>query len=594
MLLISAETTKSNRGDGRVADRLRVMLTTEGTYPFHQGGVSTWCHMFVDQLRVVDYVVYSIIMNPYVTQKFELRPETTLIKVPLWGTEEPNEHLDKPFSQVYLAKRSTDPRVIRQHFIPLFSSLMTEIISVDKSPVRLGRVLSEMHTYFRDYDYKTSFTSELTWGVFKSLVFAAGDARTKPLAKPSVFDLTQSLGWIYRFLTVLNTPLPQVDVSHSAAAAFCGIPCVVAKLQNKTPFLLTEHGVYLREQYLALQRRGQSPYMDTFLIRLIQSVSSLNYAFADQVSPVCQYNTRWERAFGVRPENIKVICNGVDERLFSPSDAPKPQPQPTVVAVARIDPVKDVITLIRAASIVRAQIPEVKFVIYGSVSVPSYFEECKALVAQLELEHSFIFAGHTHDVPAAYRSGDLVVLSSITEGFPYSVVEAMMVGKPVVATDVGGVKEAIGDCGVVVRPREPDELAQALVRLLQDHALRSAMGNEARQRALSYFTIERSLRLYLESYRRLVERRERSADEDQLSLCQLSAERGYALMEAGHYHEAIAYYRLAAAHSPHSPSTPVWLAEVAEAYNRLGMFDQAFCELDKAQALAQMIGEKSA
>ncbi len=577
-----------------MADRLRVMLTTEGTYPFHQGGVSTWCHMFVDKLQVVDYVVYSIIMNPYVTQKFELRPETTLIKVPLWGTEEPNEHLDRPFSQVYLAKRRTDQRVIREHFIPLFINLMSEIISVDKSPVRLGRVLSEMHTYFHDYDYKTSFTSDLTWSAFKSLVFEAGLARSKPLAEPSVFDLTQSLGWIYRFLTVLNTPLPQVDVSHSAAAAFCGIPCVVAKIQNKTPFLLTEHGVYLREQYLALQRRGQSPYMDTFLIRLIQSISSLNYAFADQVSPVCQYNTRWERAFGVRPETIEVIYNGVDERLFSPGDTLKTQPQPTVVSVARIDPVKDVISLIRAAGIVRTQIPGVKFLIYGSVSVPSYFEECKALVAQLELEQSFIFAGHTNDVPAAYRSGDLVVLSSITEGFPYSVVEAMMVGKPVVATDVGGVREAIGECGIVVRPREPEELAQALVRLLQDQTLRAAMGNEARQRALSYFTVERSLRLYLESYRRLVDRRERSADEDQHPKCQLSAQRGYASMESGNYHEAIAHYRLAVAYSPRSASAPVWLAEIAEAYNRLGMFDQAFFELDKAQVLAQMLEDESA
>ncbi len=570
--------------------RIRVMLSTEGTYPFHQGGVSTWCNVLVEKLPNIDYVIYSIIMNPFVTQKFSLPDNASLIKVPLWGTEEPSEHLTTPFSKVYTAKRYTDSKVIQREFIPLFKELIEEIVSIDKNPLKFGNVLFEIHKYLRDYDYKNSFKSEMAWKVFKSTVLEhSADSRNK-LAMPSVFDLTQSLGWIYRFLVILNTPLPRVDVSHSAAAAFCGIPCVLAKLENKTPFLLTEHGVYLREQYLSLSRRGYSSYLNTFLIRLIHSVAGLNYAMADQVSPVCAYNTRWERIFGVEAHRIQVIYNGVDKDIFSPSRDYHNSPHPTVVAVARVDPVKDLVTLIRCAAIVRDRIPDVRFIVYGSVTVPEYYEECLVLRKELDLEETFIFAGHTDDVPSAYRSGDVIALTSVTEAFPYSVVEAMMTGKPVVATDVGGVREAIGDCGLVVKPRRPEEFARALIMLLEDPALRVSLGKEARERALNHFTIERALELYLNSYRRLAARYvEPRVVPISLKRQKLLAERGYALADMGYWREAITQFRQAVKAAPGSAAVPVLLTEIARAYNNLGEFDLAFSELEKAEIMAEYL-----
>ncbi|HOV79224.1 MAG TPA: GT4 family glycosyltransferase PelF [Bacillota bacterium] len=569
-------------------DRIRVLLSTEGTYPFHQGGVSSWCNTLVQKLTGVDYIIYSIIMNPYVTQKFNLPGNAELIKVPLWGTEEPSEHLTTPFSQVYTAKRFTDKKVVEEHFVPLFRVLIEEIVSPVKNHARFGNVLFELYRYFKDYDYKNSFKSEAAWKVFRDIVLnCVADAKNK-LAQPSVFDLTQSLGWIYRFLIILNTPLPRVDVAHSAAAAFCGIPCVLAKLENRTPFLLTEHGVYLREQYLSLANRNYSSYLNTFLIRMIHSVAGLSFAMADQVSPVCVYNARWEKKLGVQPSVIKVIYNGVDRELFSPQAAPQKNRYPTVVAVARVDPVKDLVTLIRAAAIVRERIQDVRFIVYGAVSVPEYYDECLALRRQLDLEETFIFAGHTDDVPSAYRSADVIALSSITEAFPYSVVEAMMTGKPVVATDVGGVREAVGECGIVVRPRRPEQFAQALITLLEDPLLRDSLGKEARERALNYFTIEKALELYLASYRKLSSRLvEPAAVSVRLRRQRLFAERGYALAEMGCWNEAIAQFRLAVNAAADSAAVPVLLMEIAGAYNKLGKFDNAFNELEKAEALIQ-------
>ncbi len=573
----------------RTKGRIKVMMTTEGTYPFHQGGVSTWCNVLVMGQPTVDYVIFSVMMNPYVTQKFTLPGNSTLIKVPLWGTEDPSEHLTSPFSEIYLAKKRTDTKIVKSHFLALFSDMISEIISKDKNPLKFADILYELYVFFKTYDYRNSFKDELVWAAFKEQVLRFTADPKNQFAEPSVFDIIQSLGWLYRFFTIINTPLPQVDVTHSAAAAFCGIPGVLAKMENKTPFLLTEHGVYLREQYLSVNRMHYSSYLKTFLIRFIHSITQLNFAMADQVSPVCLYNTRWEQRFGVSPSKLEVIYNGVDRDIFAPSREQRLNPQPTVVTVARIDPVKDLITLIRSAAIVKDRLPEVKFLVYGSVAVPDYYEECLGLCKQLNLGETFIFAGHTNDVPAALRSGDVIALSSITEAFPYSVVEAMMAGKAVVATDVGGVREAIADCGLVVRPRQHEQMAQALITLLEDSELRHTLGEEAHKRALNLFTIERSLGLYLKSYQKLI----RSTEQPQvisilLQRQKLLANKGYALLEIGYWQEAIAQFQKAVDLNPNSLAVPVLLTEIAFAYNELGESERANNDLERAKALTNI------
>ena len=86
------------------------------------------------------------------------------------------------------------------------------------------------------------------------------------------------------------------------------------------------------------------------------------------------------------------------------------------------------------------------------------------------------------------------MLSSISEGFPYTVIEAMSSGRPTVSTNVGGVvAEAVGDTGIVVPPRDPRAFADACLMLLQDEELRARLGAQARRRVLDMFTLERSM-----------------------------------------------------------------------------------------------------
>lgn len=574
-----------------MSEKIKVMMTTEGTYPFHHGGVSTWCDMLLSSLnKDMDFVVYSIIMNPYVTQKFNLPENTELIKVPLWGTEEPHEHLNIPFSKIYTAQRNTTEQIIKEKFIPLFIDLIDEIISYEKKPVKFANTLHQLYRYFKEYDYKKSFKSEITWETYKDLIAERSKDESYRLDNAGSYSLINSLGWVYRFMTVLNTPIPKVDVTHSAAAAFCGIPCVLAKLEYNTPFILTEHGVYLREQYLSLSSRGYSSFLNTFLIRLIHSVVNINYYYADQISPVCSYNTRWERRFGVKQDKIRVIYNGVGKNFLNTNMEASKRNAPTVVSVARIDPVKDIITLLKAAAIVKKEIPDVKFVVYGSVTVQDYYEECLKLKDKLSLGDSFIFAGHISDVPKAYQSGDIAVLSSISEGFPYSVVEAMMSGKPVVATDVGGIKEALDNCGIVVPPRNKKKLADGMIKLLSDSRLRASMSEDAVERALNFFTTKAFQDSYYKSYVQLSLEAYSSKlpvkAKHKKMLQHLLIERGLALFEYGFYRDAAYTFKEAINIDCNSPSVPFLLGKIAEAYNNSGEYEKAANELSKLELIA--------
>ena len=94
----------------------------------------------------------------------------------------------------------------------------------------------------------------------------------------------------------------------------------------------------------------------------------------------------------------------------------------------------------------------------------------------------------------------LFALTSVSEGFPYTVIESMAMGRPPVATRVGGVPEAVGDAGLIVRPRDSMGVASALIRLLEDAPLRVRLGQAARARVMELFTLEGCLDAYRRAY----------------------------------------------------------------------------------------------
>jgi glycosyltransferase involved in cell wall biosynthesis len=483
---------------------MNVLLTTEGTYPFSGGGVSTWCDTLIRNTPEVRYTLLPLMMNPHVELKYAPPPNVRrVLEVPLWGIEEPAEFIsDIPFASLYERKQRTPVAAIENEFLPAFGAFLDAVLASDAD--KLGAALLQMEDYFRDRDYGTTMKSRLVWDAFAARLEAHGRelARSHPAGErciPSLFDLTECLRWLWHFLVVLNVRAPRVAVTHTTAAAFCGIPCITAKLRHGTPMVVTEHGVYLREQNLFLSRFRRLFFAKHFLLSLITAVSRANYRFADVVAPVCHYNTRWEVAHGAPREKIEVIYNGVDPDRFTPG--PRPEGPPHVVATARVDRLKDTETFLRVAARVRETHPSVRFTIFGAVSDEAYYAECLALRRQLGVDVTMGTA--TDDVVSAYRAADIVLLTSISEAFPFSVIEAMACGRAVVASDVGGVREALDGCGIVVRPRDVEQFAAALRRLLDDGPLRAKFAARARAKVIEQFRVDNSVAAYLELYRRL-------------------------------------------------------------------------------------------
>ena len=298
--------------------RISVLLTTEGTYPFYTGGVSKWCDRLTQGLPDMDFDVLAVVTNPYPEAKYELADNVrTVTKVPQWGLLQPAEFSrHQPTSLVLRNMWDTTRQVIEDRFRPIFERFLSLVFSSSCDKEELGEALLDLQRYFQHYDYARTMNSLDAWDVLQHAVHASWECRPAAAEDPTLAEVKEAYRLLYHLLMVLHFPIPEADITHSSSAGFCGLPCILAKLVHGTPYLLTEHGVYLREQYLNLRRQMKSVFVRWFLCRLVENVVELNYFFADQISPVCAFNSRWEEHLGVPRERIKVMFNGVGSRAI--------------------------------------------------------------------------------------------------------------------------------------------------------------------------------------------------------------------------------------------------------------------------------------
>lgn len=225
----------------------------------------------------------------------------------------------------------------------------------------------------------------------------------------------------------------------------------------------------------------------------------------------------FEAALAVPSGQMRAVYNGVsvDRFRFDPAARSRVRgalgmadDQKLLLAVGRLAPPKDYPNLLRALALLgeRTSLSDVRLVIAGDGPL---LKTLRSLVCELELDSQVVtFLGARDDVPNLMSAADVFVLPSAREGFGLVVAEAMACERPVVATDCGGVSEVLGDCGWLVRPRAPDELAAALALALElTPADVRRMGQAARARVVSAYAIEGAARTWLGIYAQLADRR---------------------------------------------------------------------------------------
>jgi glycosyltransferase involved in cell wall biosynthesis len=217
---------------------------------------------------------------------------------------------------------------------------------------------------------------------------------------------------------------------------------------------------------------------------------------------------------GYDVERVSVIPNGIDcerFRLQGNGEAVRrewniPPGVPVVGVLARLMRIKGQEVFLRAAALIASKHPQARFVIVGGNNIDhEYEDELKRLAERLGLKERVLFTGFRTDVPDLLAAFSVVVSPSLgLEGLSNSLLESMAAGVPVVATRVGGTPEIVEDgvTGLLVSPGDPDALAAAISRLLHDKTTATRLGQSARRRVFSRYSLEQAVasteRLYHE------------------------------------------------------------------------------------------------
>ena len=271
--------------------------------------------------------------------------------------------------------------------------------------------------------------------------------------------------------TIVHTWLFTADLYGRLAARLAGVRIVIS----------TIHSVDL-----------DKPSRHVMADRILQRLTNRFIATAGAVRTVLN-----ERE-GVPAERTSIIYNGVDLREFTPAESNGhlrkefgwPVDAPVLGIVGRLAPVKDHETFLYAAALVRQAMPDTRIVVVGDGARRAPLQR---LIEQLDLRDHVTFLGNRSELPSIYESLDLLVVSSRYEGCCRVILEAMAMGKPVVATAVGGNPELVlpGQTGLLVPPEDPRHLANAILELLDQPERARAMGRAGRHRAEQRFSLKR-------------------------------------------------------------------------------------------------------
>ncbi|MFE3829693.1 glycosyltransferase [Streptomyces sp. NPDC059092] len=538
---------------------MRIGLLTDGGYPYATGESRLWCDRLVRGLAPHEFHIYAlsrsaqqeragwVLLPPHI-------PAEQVRTAPLWAPADDGRGYGR-----------RDRRRFALHF-----GRLAEAVCAEGGPDSTGRVAFAEGLYgLADLGRErgglyAALRSETAVRLLESACRAPGARRSVQTA--TVPDFLAFADQLERALRPLSLDwygeddgLGAVDLCHAASGGSAALSGLLAKRFFGVPLLVTEYGVRLRAHYLATAGApgagtGSVDVLSGAPVRALlaafhRRLAAEIYRQAGVITPGNLHARRWQERCGADRAKLRTVYPGMEaERFAAFADEPGGGPEDsagvdgvgvggvdgsgvggggedgpaTLVWVGRIEPAKDLISLLHAFAEIRRAEPDTRLRIVGAPvrdeAGAAYLAHCRGLAAQLfpdeaadahavgdnPVSFEEIGGPEAPDLPEAYGSGSLVVLSSVVEGFPISLVEAMFCARATVSTDVGAVVEVIGGTGLVVPPRNPRALADACVALLRDPERRALLGAAARARALELFTVEQNLAAFRALYLELI------------------------------------------------------------------------------------------
>ncbi|GHB12305.1 GT4 family glycosyltransferase PelF [Streptomyces chryseus] len=498
---------------------MRIGLLTEGGYPYATGESRLWCDRLVRGLAQHEFDLYALSRSARQEALgwMPLPPQVQRVRTaPLWAPED---------------DAATYGRRERRRFAGHFRELADAICSPDDADAgdRFAAGLYGLAELAGEQGgLHAALRSEVAVRVLEAACRAPGANSAVHAAK--VPDYLECVDLLERALRPLSLDwydersLGAVDLCHAASGGSAALPGLLGKRFFGVPLLVTEYGVQLRAHYLAAGDAARSAPVRALLASFHGKLAAEVYEKATLVTPGNTHARRWQERCGADRAKLRTVYPGMESDRFAAvgegADGGDPR---TLVWVGRVEPAKDLVSLLHAFAEVRRAEPQARLRVVHSrhaqgAEAAAYLAHCEALAAQLfpdeaadahavgdnPVSFEEIGGPEVPDLADAYAAGGVVVLSSVVEGFPVSLVEAMFCGRATVSTDVGAVVEVIGGTGLVVPPRNPRALAEACVALMRDPQRRERLGAAARARALELFTVEQNLAAFRGIYLELI------------------------------------------------------------------------------------------
>jgi glycosyltransferase involved in cell wall biosynthesis len=471
-----------------------VCLILEGTYPYVQGGVSTWTHELIQMQSHLSFVIVSL-MAPGVEPELKFILPANVIGIRNVTLQE--LHKGAPARTLNTAQQET-----------LFGALEAPLMNLqsDASLQDLMAIISALAPHRAILGSDILLNSDAAWGMLRRMYDAM-------MPESSFLDYF----WSWRVLfgglySILQFDLPQASVYHALCTGYAGVTLARAHIETGRPCIVTEHCIYTNERRIeiasadwlddqstmSLTVTGQNTKrsLKDFWIDTFRSYSKLCYEASSKVLTLYEGNQSFQRADGAAEHKLAVIPNGIDVERYG-SITNRTDKRAAVALIGRVVPVKDVKTYIKAIGLLHQRFPDLQAYIIGPTDEdPLYFGECEAMIAHLGLKENIIFTGKVNVADYLSRI-DIVVLTSLSEAQPLVILEAGAAGIPSVATNVGACSEMImgnsheqpklGAGGGVSALSNPESTAHHLYRLLTDTEFYKQCSTAMRQRVKKYY-----------------------------------------------------------------------------------------------------------
>jgi glycosyltransferase involved in cell wall biosynthesis len=485
-----------------------VCLILEGSYPYVHGGVSGWA----------DQLIRSF-------------PEKTFH---LWC----------------LVASAND--IVERYAIPSNVVDITNVVIFDYSPEPVGTPHRKLwETVYALYTNRRNLErfSEIFWGPLQQCLPRTGSHLpirdlllgeqayglymkfcTEQQLEISLIDTYYAfLYMLSPLLRLLTIDIPPARLYHAISTGYAGFVGCRARRLRQAPLLLTEHGIYTSERRVeismadwiytprdeAIHCGARDLTLKQLWIDMFDFLGRMTYREADRITTLCGGNRDLQVRLGAPSSKIDIIPNGIKLSNYRSIIRSTKPDQPVIGLVGRVVPIKDIRTFIKACRVVASVIPGARFLVLGSIDQdPEYYHKCLEYRKLADLEGKLTFTGNV-SLNSYYSRLDVVVLTSVSEAMPLTILEAMACGIPVVTTRVGACDElvngrdsadcALGASGFTADVADNEAIGRAIIRLLTHPKLAGECGRIGKERVFRYYDAEHVDRRYAALYDRWLE-----------------------------------------------------------------------------------------